>query len=162
MKKVKSLNKEEVNFRNKKQRFNLYQRTFMKHNVESRLFTLQKESINLTLQTAATALDPSRENLLNLAESIGDVETCIEFIKMSIPKLQDASGNIRQNKLTSLKNRTDDEDEAKRLNPEAAKITEHEKPSEASVKAAQLIKEFSSSIPEKRSPLGFFRHCMNY
>lgn len=161
MKKAKLLNKEEVNFKNKNQRYRLYLRTFMKHNVESRLFTLQKEAINLTLQTAASALDPSKANLLNLAESIGDVETCIEIIKHTIPKLKIASENIKYNKLQTLKERTD-EAEANETPVHENKASAEEQFSQASEEVEKGIKEFSDSIPEKKSLKGFFKHLRNY
>lgn len=157
--------KPDFNPKNKTHRFNLYQRTFMKHNVESRLFTLQKEAINLTTQTLATALNPNKENLLNLAEAIGDVETCIEIIKLTIPKLTEASTNIKHGKLQTLKNRTDEADKKlqdKVLSEDNDNKPEHEQLSEASVQAEKAIHEFNKGFPDKKSFFGFFKHCWNY
>ena len=154
--KIKKLN-QEVNFKNRKQRINLYNRTFMNHNVESRLFTLQKEAINLTTQVLAVALDPKEANLLNLAEAVGDVETCIEFVKLSIPKLQEASVNIRQRKLSALKNRTDGIDEAKKL--EGSKDVEGES---IETKSSGVNGKFYGSLQKKKSFLDYLLFWRNW
>lgn len=177
MKKIKKLNnkKEEFNPKNKNHRAKLYERTFMQHNVESRLFTLQEESINLTLQTAAVALDPSKANLLNLAEAIADVETATEFTKHSIPKLQEASTNIKYNKLHSLKERTDKEEnealivEPKKDQSEEEIIADQQKKAEREFEEAktehslgQFALAYEKEFPEKKGFFHFFRYLRKY
>lgn len=156
--KSKSLNKVEFNPKNKAHRANLFERSFMKHNFESRMFTLQKEGINLTTQTLAVALDPSAKNLLNLAEAIGDVETMIEVAKLSIPKLQEASTNIRHGKLVNLYNRTEEQKDKNPDQPTPA----HEQPTEKDAEAAESIKEFSNAVPNEKGFFDFFRYLRKY
>ena len=158
MKKIKSLKKQEFNPKNKNHRVQLFNQNFMKHNIASRMFTLQKEAINLTTQTLAVGLDPTVKNLLNLAEAIGDVETMIEVAKLSIPKLQEASANIKQGKLVNLHNRTKEEQDK---NPDKP-TPKHEQPNETDKQAAEAIKEFSKAVPDKKGFLHFFRYLRKY
>ncbi len=150
-----SLKKQEFNPKNKNHRVQLFNKSFMKHNIESRMFTLHKEAINLTTHTLACGLDPNGKNLLNLAEAIGDVETMIEVAKLSIPKLQEASANIKQGKLVNLHNRTEEEQDK---NPDSRPTPEHEKPNEIDKQAAEAIKEFSKAFPDEKGFFDFFRY----
>lgn len=104
------MSKSATNFKNKKNRSNLYERTFMKNNLESRLMTLQQSAAKLGLHTTAFALDMNQANYEEFSEAIGDVETMIELAKYSIEPLQETSMNSKHGKLQRLKDRTDESD----------------------------------------------------
>ena len=174
-KKNLKLVKDKFNPKNKTHRHNLYKETFLQHSTESLLFTLQKEAINLTSKCAITALDPTSDNLFALAEAIGDLNIAIEVNETAIPKLHEVSIGSKYRKLTSLnENNESKKEQRKKEEPEvngASSLKEieptEEKADEAELakactKAKKAMKEFSQSIPEKRSIIGFFKHCYNY
>lgn len=163
-KKNLSLIKQEFNAKNKTHRRKLYEKVFLKHNTESLLFTLQKEAINLTSKTAVAALDPSSDNLLTLAEAIGDLNIAIEVNETAIPKLHEVSIGSKYRKLSTLNENTSkkEAEEVSTAGKNGSEVKEEADLAKACTKAEKAIKEFSQSIPEKRSFLGFFKHCWNY
>ena len=158
------------NFKNKNHRRDLYNRTFMKHNLESRLFTLQQAAIDLSSKAGYLALDMTVPNFDKFAEVIGDIETTIEFIKLSIPPLQQAATDKRYKKLENLKERTDKADEQKEeasadLKP-ASEDSQKEEASanlklvnedmaEATEKTAEAVRKFAETIKKKKTLLDY-------
>lgn len=96
-----------TNFKNKAKRLAIYNRTFMKQNLESRLFTLQQCATKLSLHTTNFALDMNQDNYEEFSEAIGDIETMIELAKHGIEPLANTSMLSKYNKLQNLKDRTD-------------------------------------------------------
>ena len=127
---------EAVNFKNKGQRLKLYNRTFMKHNLESRLFTLQQAAIDLSSKSGFFALDQTAQNFDNFIEAIGDIKTTIEIAELSMPALLEASAARRFKKLQNLKDRTDKDD----LQKEELAQKPNEEPA-----------ELSKPIPKKKT-----------
>lgn len=145
---IKSNNSTSTNFKNKKQRLNLYARTFRIHSVPSQLFTLQREALELGLSSAAFALDTNDKNYHKLCESVGDIETMIESLKQTLTSLAENSANIKEDKLNRLKTRTDEtEAKAKEEPAEEAKKTELDKAIEE--KAEAVLKPKQKSFLEK-------------
>ena len=99
-----------TNFKNKAKRLAIYNRTFMKNNLESRLFTLQQCATKLSLHTTNFALDMNQDNYEEFSEAIGDIETMIELAKHGIEPLANTSMLSKHNKLQNLKDRTDKAD----------------------------------------------------
>lgn len=135
------MSKSATNFKNKKNRSNLYERTFMKNNLESRLMTLQQSTTKLSLYTTAFALDMNQANYEEFSEAIGDVETMIELAKYSIEPLQETSMNSKHGKLQRLKDRTDESDLKRISEIQAEAKTESEKTEEAISEAKKEIED---------------------
>jgi len=99
-----------TNFKNKAKRLAIYNRTFMKQNLESRLFTLQQCATKLSLHTTNFALEMNQSNYEEFSEAIGDIETMIELSKHGIKPLTNTSMLSKYKKLQNLKDRTDKND----------------------------------------------------
>lgn len=100
-----------TNFKNKKNRFNLYNRTFMNWNLESRLATFQDQAIKLALYSGDFLHDVNNaEKYKAFSEAIGSMETMIELAKLSIEPLSETSANSKYIKLQNLKDLHDKAD----------------------------------------------------
>lgn len=159
MTKLKSLNKEATNFKNKGQRIKLYNRTLLKHNFESRIFTLQNEALKLATISTSVAINTDKRNLFKLAEQIGAIEVIIEVVKLSVPKLSELSTESKYDDLSSLKRRADKAYEDLKKGKETAEKDQYTENSKDTLKA---IDDFTKAVPEKRSILGFVKHCLKY
>ncbi len=115
--------KNKTNFKNKAKRIAIYNRTFMKQNLESRLFTLQQCATKLSLYTTNFALEMNQSNYEEFSEAIGDIETMIELAKHGIEPLANTSMLSKYKKLQNLKDRTDKND-IERIKKEASSIAE--------------------------------------
>lgn len=149
-KKSKTIPLGKVNFNSVAQRRKLYERTFLTHNTESLLFTLQKEAINLGLESVANAVNPSTENLLRLAESVAGVEMSLEFTKMAIAGLEDSANNIRNHNLMNVKKNADKAQSNGQTNESESKTTE------------STNHDLKIPVIQKKGLISFARHIKKY
>lgn len=97
-----------MNFKNKKNRLNIYRRTFMKWNLETRIATLQEQAIQLSLYSGSFLHDlENKEKYKAFYGAIGSLETMIEVAKESLETLAENSAESKYEKLQKLKNHTD-------------------------------------------------------
>ena len=158
MSKIKKLLHIDFNPKNKKHRENLFMRSFMKHDIQSRLFTLQNESINLTAQTLSFALNPDKRSAQKLAEAIGNVEMMIEVIQLSTPRLKEASDSSKRTNLENLFTNTVKSEQKQKDQPNP----KHNKLTESTLKATKAFDSFASSIPRKKGFFNFFKYIGDY
>ena len=139
--------KSKTNFKNKKNRTNLYDRSFMKWNLESRLATLQEQAIKLSLHSGSFLHDiQNSEKYKEFSEAIGSLETMVELAKYSIEPLAETSANSKYIKLQNLKDHTD------KIALERIKENLKEEKSKEDLKNPDLIDvDFDEVKPVKKS-----------
>lgn len=92
-----------MSYNTKKQRLNLYRKTFLDWTPEQRLLTFNEVNADLTLASLQFGKKPSDASYMKLCQCIGDVEVMVEVIEESFDNIRLNVDRIKKDKLIQLK-----------------------------------------------------------
>lgn len=91
-----------MSYNTRKQRLNLYKKTFLEWTPEQRLLTFNEVNADLTLASLQFSKKPSDASYMKLCQCIGDVEVMVEVIEESFDNIRFNTDKIKKDKLFQL------------------------------------------------------------
>lgn len=105
-----------MSYNTKRQRINLYKRTFLKWTPEQRLQTFTEVNAELSVAIAKFVKKPYDASFMKLCQTIGDVEVFIEIIEDTFDHVRPNIDKIKKDKLIQLMKTTGLKEEQETLN----------------------------------------------